>query len=161
MAFNSFCKVDGAEGECSQKGHDKYFEILSFYHAIRQTGSGSSSGSGGLVGGRAELSEFSVTKRLDKASPKLAFLAANGKAVKEVLIECHHDTGEKARFLEIKLTKAVVRSVRLSGGGDDRPHEVVAFGYSKIEWTYTEYDNDQKKKGDVKANWDLEKHTGS
>ena len=158
MAVQFYCKVDGIPGESSDDKHKDYFEVLSFSHGVSQGSSGSVSGSGGHADGRASHDSFTVTKHLDKASPKLTYACAKGDHIKEVLIECWRHVGENSKYMEYKLTDAIVRSIHPTGGGDGRPSETVSFDYARIDWTYTEYDNKGKKKGDVKQWHDLEKN---
>lgn len=160
MSFQCYCKIDGIPGECTDDQHKDYAEVLSFSHGMNQESSGSVSGSGSHFSGQVNHDGFSIVKRVDKASPKLALTCSKGDHIKEVLIECWRQIGENSKFMEYKLTDAAIRSLHPSGGGDDLPAETVTFVYSRIDWTYTEYDNKGKKKGDIKGYWDLEKHKG-
>jgi len=160
MASNIFCKVDGAPGESTDANHKDYFEVLSFNHGVKQDNAGSVSGSGAHVSGKVDHDPFTVVKSIDKASAKLVGLCSQGKHIPTVVIECFRHLGESVKFMEYKLTDAVVRSVYPSGHGEGMPTETVSFSYAKIEWTYTEYDNKGKRKGDVKSEWDLEKQKG-
>jgi len=157
MASNVFCKVEGVPGETTDDKHKDYFEVLAFNHGVKQDSGGSASGVGGHTSGRADHDPFTVTKSIDKSSPKLAEKCSKGEHIPSVVIECWKHAGDHVKFMEYKLTDTVVRSVYPSGASEGVPTETVSFSYAKIEWTYTQYDNKGKKLGEVKGAWSLEK----
>jgi type VI secretion system secreted protein Hcp len=156
MASNVFCKVDKIPGEAKQK--KDYFEVLSWTHGVSQGAAGSVQGSGGHIGGRPDFSEIVVEKQVDKASPDLFKACAKGTAIDSIVIEFYKNIGsdEPSKYLEYKLTKAVVRSIALSAGPSDVARETLTLGCSKLEWTYIEYGDDHKKVSEPKGCWDLE-----
>lgn len=164
MAFDVFLNIKDIPGECTDDKHKGWMEVLSYSHGVSQPSGGSVSGAGGHSGGRADLQDLHCVVMLGKQSPKLALACAKGTHIGEVKLELCHNTGEKNKYMEYKLTDAIVRSVRPGGssqGTEVRPLEEVTFGYAKIDWAYTEFDNKGKKKGDVAANWDLAANKGA
>lgn len=165
MAFDAFLKIDGIPGESSDDKHKEWIEVLSYSHGVSQASSGSASTGGGRSAERCNHSDFSIVKALDKASPKLALACCNGTHIKEVKLELCRAAGDKTKYMEYKLSDAIVSSVRPGGaaqGGETLPLEEVAFSYGKIEWTYTATDpKTGKASGDVKANWDLTANKGA
>jgi type VI secretion system secreted protein Hcp len=165
MAFDAFLKIDGVPGESTDDKHKDWIEILSFHWGISQPSSGSASTAGGRSAERADFANFSIVKALDKASPKLFLHCANGSHVKEVKLELNRAAGDKTKYMEYKMSDAIVTSVRPGGspqGGEAVPLEEVSFSYGKIELTYTETDHKTgKPKGDVKGTWDLVANKGS
>lgn len=158
MAFDSFLKIDGVDGESTQKGHEKWVELVSFAHQLAQSGGGSKAVGGGSTGGRCDHGEFVVTKNIDKSTPKLLLHCCSGEHIKEITVHCCRATGDKSTFYEVKMSDIIVRSVRPiaeSGGSYELPSEEVSFSYAKIEWNYTEYGNDGKKKGNLKTGWNV------
>lgn len=164
MSYDAFLKVDGVPGECTDDKHKDWIEILSYSTGVSQSHGGSRSGTGGAASGRADMSDFSVVKRLDKASPTLMLKCANGDHIKEVLVELCQATGDKQPYMKYKMTDVLVSSVRPGGasqGGDTLPLEEVSFNYAKIEYTYTQLDhNTGKSKGDVSKWWDTTTNKG-
>jgi len=162
MAFNAFLKIKDIPGECTDEKHKDWIEILSFSHGVSQPASGSVSGTGGLSGGRADHADFTISKLLDKASPKLALFCCNGGHIGEVTVEICRATGEQSKFMEYKLTDTMIRNVSVSGskGGEDRPSEALSFAYSKIDWSYSDFDSKGKQKTNVIHKWDLTANKG-
>jgi type VI secretion system secreted protein Hcp len=162
MAFDAFIQIDGIPGESTDDAHADWIEVLSYSCGVTQPSSGSASSGGGASAERADFQDFSIVKALDKASPKLALACADGTHISEIILELCRAGGDKVKYMEYKLSDAMVTSVRPGGssaGGEALPLEEVSFNYGKIEWTYT-----QQKRGDgsgggnVAAGWDLEKN---
>lgn len=164
MAFDAFLKIDSIKGESTDDKHKEWIEVLSFNLGISQPSSGSASSGGGRTAQRANFNPFSFVKTVDKATPKLALFCANGEHIKEITLELCRASGDKQKYLEIKLSDSVVSSYNHSGsskGGEPLPIEEVSFSYGKIDFTYTETDHATgKPKGDVKTNWDLQANKG-
>ena len=165
MAFDAFLKIEGVAGESTDDKHKDWIEVLSFHWGVSQPASASSSSGGARSAERCNHQDFSIVKTLDKASPKLALFCCNGKHVKEVTLALCRATGDKQKYMEYKLSDAIISGVRPGGaaqGGEPLPLEEVSFNYGKIELTYTETDHKTgKPKGDVKANWDLTANKGA
>jgi type VI secretion system secreted protein Hcp len=164
MAFDSFLKIDVVPGESTDDKHKDWIEILSYSHDVAQLASGSSSSGGGRSSQRCDHKDFIITKTLDKASPKLALFCCNGQHIKEIKLELCRATGDKVKYMEYKLSDAIVSGVRPGGsaqGSETLPLEEVSFNYGKIEWVYTATDHKTgKPAGDVKAHWDLTANKG-
>lgn len=164
MAFDSFLKISTVPGESTDDKHKDWIEIMSFSWGVSQPATGSSSSGGARSAERCNHQDFSITKTLDKASPKLFLSCCKGEHIPAVTVELCRATGDKTKYMEYKLTDVIISSVRPGGtskAGEALPLEEVAFNYSKIELTYTETDHKTgKPKGDVKGNWDLSANKG-
>jgi len=158
---NIFCKVDKIPGESKEKS--EYFDVLSFNFVVSQHAAGAVGGTGGHIAGKPSFEDIVVVKQADKASAGLALACAKGTHINEVIIEAYRNLGDDkpSKYLEYKLTKAVLRSVSLSGAADQAATETLAFGFSKLNWLYIEYDDDSGKKvSENKGEWDLQTNTG-
>ena len=158
MAFDAFIKLDGIEGESSDSKHNGWIEMTNCDMEIHQTISTTASSAGGAGAERADFSDLSFTKLLDKSSPKLALACADGTHFNTIAIELCRSGAEKIKFMEIKLTNSFISSLALSAGGDF-PSETVTLNYGKIEWKYTR----QNRRGgiaagNVAAGWDLQRN---
>ncbi len=161
MAFDAFLKIDGIPGESTDDKHSEWIEILSFNHGITQPISVTRSSAGGATAERADHQDFSITKFLDKASPKLALHCCDGTHIGEVKLELCRAGGDKLKYMEYKMSNVIVSSFSPSGspGAEDLPVEQVAFNYGKIEWTYTQQKRaDGSGGGNVAHGWDLQKN---
>jgi type VI secretion system secreted protein Hcp len=134
MAFDAFLKIDGIEGESSNVKHKGEIEVLSFSWNIKQTISSVGGGGGGA--GKAEVSDFSIVKHIDKASPQLTVAVCSGEHFRDALFTVEEPKGQKgggAAFLKIKLSDVLISSFQTAGGGSDQPMDQVSLNFAKIE----------------------------
>jgi len=157
-SYAIFVEITGISGESTDDAHDGWIEVLSYSHGVSQPTSSDETRSTG----RAEHQDFTITKELDKASPKLALYCCNGTHIEEVTIQLCRVDGDKDRFMEYVLTDVIVTSVIPNGsaGSEERPIEEVSFSYGRINWIYTEYDETGHSMGNVEAEWNVETDTG-
>ena len=150
MAFNAYLYFDDIKGESTDANHKDWIEVTSYRQPITRTASGAGR-SGGAV------SEITITKRVDAASPKLYEAIHSGTHLKEAVIELVH-AGGKTPFLVIKLTDVVISSAlddAETAGAAQFPMETISLNYTKIQWTYTRQKPDGTAAGTVAAGWDV------
>jgi type VI secretion system secreted protein Hcp len=159
MAFDAFIKIDGVPGESTDDKHKDWIEVLSFNHGLSQPSSATGSSAGGATTERVNISDFSITKHLDKASPKLYELCATGKHIANVTMELCRAGGDKLKYMEIKMEQVIISAARPGGhakADDGFPSEEIEFNYGKIKWTYTQQKRaDGTGGGNVAGGWDL------
>lgn len=98
---------------------------------------------------------FAVSKLVDKASPKLFEVCCTGKHIKEIIVEVCRASGDKQKYLEIRMEQVIVSSYVQDSGGDF-PHESVSFSAGKYKMTYTrQRREDGGAGGNVSGGWDL------
>lgn len=162
MAFDCFLKIDGIDGESTDSKHAKWIEVLSFSNGMSQPVSAVQSSAGGATSARVNMQDFSIVKYIDISSPKLAGACCTGQHFPKVTIELCRAGGDKVKYMEYKLTNAIVSSISSGGtpkGADDVPTESVSFNFGKIEWAYTQQKRaDGAGGGQTAAGWDLEKN---
>jgi type VI secretion system secreted protein Hcp len=153
-----FVKIDGIEGEATDSAHAKW--ILADSASLPVF----SSIPGGAVDqqrtkGETSLGDITFTRQLDKSSPKLMEACALGKFNKEVLVEFTTTLGGKTEtYLKWKLENVVFTgySVHGNSSGEPLPSEQCSMNFSKITYTYTEFDNQKgTKKGNVETKYEV------
>jgi len=157
-AYEMYVHVSGIEGESTDDAHQHWIDVLSYSHGVSRPSGGSLSSGASRSTERSEHEDFTITKALDKSSPKLALYCCDGSHIAEVTLEVCRSSGEKQEFMVYTMTDVIVSAVSVSGSvesGNARPVEEVSFNYGKIEWTYTEFDSTGKAKGTVESGWDL------
>lgn len=158
--FDVFLKIDGIDGESHDDKHQNWIEVQSFHHNMHQPPSASVSSLGGGTTGRVDMGDYSISKGLDKASPKLYEACCKGTHIKTATIEMCRAGGDKLTYMKIDLTDVVVSGVAPSGSGNagDFPTEMVSLNFSKINWTYTQQDRTTgQAKGQVSTGWSMQK----
>ncbi|MCC9000674.1 MAG: type VI secretion system tube protein Hcp [Candidatus Contendobacter sp.] len=156
MAFDTFLKIDGVEGESTDDKHKGEIEIYSFsWGASNPTTIGSAtSGSGG---GKVSVSSFNVMKKTDKASAELFKHCCKGTHFATAKVTLRKAGGEQVEYLVYDFEEVYVDAVQWSGstGGDDSPTESVAFTFGKVSATYKPQAADGTLGGDVLYSHDL------
>ena len=160
MAFDAFLKIEGIPGESNDDKHKEWIEVLSYNFSVTQNSSGTASSAGGASAERANFSDFSIVKVLDKSSPKLFEACATGKHIPTVTLEICRAGGDKLKYMEYKLSNVIISLNRPGGSahaGETLPVEEIAFNYGKIELAYTQQNrSDGSGAGQVAAGWNLE-----
>ena len=154
MAFDAFLKIDGIPGESTDDKHKDWIEIKSYSHGASQSASSTASSSGGATAERVHLSDLSIEKLVDKATPKLFEACCVGKHIKEVVIEVCRSGKDKQKYLEIRMEQVLISSYHHDGGGDF-PHESVGFNPGKLKIVYSQQKReDGSLGGNVSGGWD-------
>lgn len=155
-----FLKVDGIEGESTHPNHGNEIEVLSWSWGVSNSGSFSGGGGGGA--GKASFSDISITKTLDKSSPKLFLATASGEHIKEVklagsttLSPDKKDTKSQDYYI-ITLTDVIISSYQTGGSsGDVVPTESVSFNFAKIKVEYKPQKPDGTLGDTISEEWDI------
>ncbi|MDR1030668.1 MAG: type VI secretion system tube protein Hcp [Treponema sp.] len=159
MASVYFLKLDGIEGQASDKAHDKWLELISFSHGATQNVSIQRSGD---VAGRGQFFPFTFTHAVDKATPKLQLYCMNGNKIeKAVFAYCRVITGVQTPVYEVTLenlrvAKTTVKTIN-TGTADplgEQPIEEVELIAGKITWKVTPIKPDGSKDGAIEAAYD-------
>ena len=133
MAFDAFLKVDGITGESTDHKHKGEIEVLSFSWGIKQN-IASSGGGGGA--GRPQISDFSIVKHVDAASPELFVAVCSGEHFKDALFTVADSQGRKGApeaFLKIKMSDVLISSYQTGGAGTEVPTDQVSLNFAKVE----------------------------
>src|SRR5215469_6931706 len=162
---------NGLDGESKDTKHQNWIELLSFSHDIRQPASATVGTAGGGTTARTQHGDYTVTKYVDIASPKLYEYASSGQHIDTVSIEMMRAAGaDRVKYMQVDMTDVVISQVSPSGGAtatdstqniDETqfPVETVKLNYAQIKWTYTQ----QKREGGTAAGqktggWSLKEH---
>lgn len=160
MSYDGFIKIEGIEGESSDAKHVGWIEVTSYGVAHVQNISSTASSAGGASAERADFSEFTFSKFIDKASPLLALACASGTHIDSIIVELYRVGGERMKFMEYKLTNCIISSVKAESKGERFfPKEHININFGTIEWSYTQ----QKHlggwaAGHITGGWNLEKN---
>jgi len=151
-ASDYFLKIEGVPGESSDDKHRGEIEVESWSFGASQSGSMAMGGGGGA--GKVSFQEFSITKSMDKSSPKLFEALATGKHLKEVKLVLRGSSS--VEYLTITLTDVMISSYSTgSSSGDDRPTESVSLNFAQIKMSYVEQDTSGRAGAATEFGWDL------
>ena len=154
MAVNAYLLIDGVEGPSTSKPN--HIDILSFSWGVSQTQTYGAGASGKEAkAGRADFTNLSIMKVLDKTSPLLMDHCASGDILKKVTLLYDKPVGDKQEdYFKIELTDALITSVQLSGSNEN-PVESVSFAFQKVAEAYSAEGDDGALTGFVPKGYDL------
>lgn len=153
MAVNAYLIIDGRPGPSTSK--TDAIDILSFSFGASQTSTiGSGSSGGESRSGRANVSDISIMKVVDKTSPLLFDDCVTGNYLKKVDIIYDKPMGDKQEeYYKIHLEDALITSIQHSGSNEN-PMESITFAYSKIKVSYNP-ESDGALKGFIDRGFDV------
>jgi type VI secretion system secreted protein Hcp len=157
MATDYYLQLDGIKGESTDSKHNAWIECTSINWSITQPKSATASTAGGHTAERAELSEITLTKLIDLASPMLAQLCACGKTIPKARLEMLRadGAGEPIKYFEVELENVLIAHIAPSFGGADFPGESLGLKFSKVRWKYTQQKIGGGSNGNTAGGWDL------
>jgi type VI secretion system secreted protein Hcp len=135
-----YIKYDGIDGEATDVGHENWSEIVSFSQSVSVPISS-------FVGsvrsrGLPQVRDFVVTKRVDKATPKLMEAIVKGTRIPLVQMEIASPDadGSQRTYLKYELRNVLISNYRVGGSasGDSVPVESISLNYEEIKVTYSE-----------------------
>lgn len=155
MAVNAYLYIDGVEGPSSSKpGH---IDVLSFSFGVSQTAVYGAGASGKEAkAGRADFSNLTIMKVLDKTTPLLFDHSASGDILKKVYLLYDKPVGDKQQdYFRIWIKDALITSVQLSGSNEN-PTESVSFAFQAEEIAYRPEKDDGTLDAALRKGYDLE-----
>jgi len=157
-AVDYFLKLDGIEGESHDAKHKGEIDLESWSWGESQSGTHSAGGGGGA--GKVAMQDFHFVMKINKASPKLFLLCANGQHIKKAVLTCRKAGKDQQEFLKIEFTDLLVSSYQTGGSGhsDIVPTDQISLNFAKIELTYKQQNPDGTLGGPVQAGWDLKQN---
>jgi type VI secretion system secreted protein Hcp len=141
--YDMFLLVEGIPGDSADASHKDWIEIVSYNHKISQPAGTGATALGIHTSARADHQDFSISKRLDSSSPKLALFCCTGEHIANVRLELCYAVGEKKTFMVYVFHDVIVSSVSPGGSvntSDPLPMEEVTFRYGGIGWEFTPMD---------------------
>lgn len=131
MAVDMFLKLDGLDGESVDIKYAKWIEVLSFSWGVSDVSRVPSTPGKLSTARKTQVSDFSIVKFLDKASPKLFEKCCAGDHISELNFSLVRKAGEKQQeYYVIKLTDVLVSGVSPAGSNGSDPLEQVSFSFA-------------------------------
>jgi type VI secretion system secreted protein Hcp len=131
-----YMKYGSIKGPVTTDGFKDWIELDSFHWGASRHIGTAARGSTSREHSEPMLSEVSVTKRTDLASPKLMLDAVAGKLDSKVEIKFTTTTkGKVETFLTYKMENTGISNYVLSSGGD-MPMESLSLNFTKITNTF-------------------------
>jgi type VI secretion system secreted protein Hcp len=131
----TFFKLDGVAGESTDKVHKGEIDVKLFQLGASSVGTQAHGGGGGA--GKVNVQSFTITKKLDKASPKLFLAATSGKHFKLAEVSfAKKSKGKEVDYLVYKFTDVVISSLQDGTGHGGTPTEQLTLNFHKVSETF-------------------------
>ncbi len=134
MAVDYFLKLDSINGESVDQNFTNQISVLSFSWGGTQTTS--VAGTGGSGAGKVSLSEFSIVKYYDSASPEIFKAMLQGKHISSGTLSAVKSGSDGKAFLTLTFAEMFVTSQQISASSEI-PTETVSFSYNTIKTDYS------------------------
>jgi type VI secretion system secreted protein Hcp len=132
-AVDYFLQVDGVTGESTDAQFAGSIEVESFSWGATQAIA--ISGGGGATAAKLSVTEFSVVKRVDSASPQLLLKCATGKHIARVRLLARR-SNPGVVFLQYELKDVLISSFKDAGTEGELPLEEVSFHFDGLQMSY-------------------------
>lgn len=132
FAQSGYLKIGDIKGESTERGHKDWIVIESVRQGLeqQQAATGTTRRRGSVV-----LNDLVITKKLDKATPKLMEICAKGQVLPEMVLDMV-DNGRvyyKLTLNDVKISSIQTESICDPGC---KLVDEVSISYSKITWEY-------------------------
>ncbi len=143
MAFDAFLKIEGIPGESTDVKHKNEIDVMSFSFAVSRKNER----------GRPQVSDFTVVKKVDAASPLLFDKACQGDSIDSAMFTARKAGKDQLEFLKIKFEDIIISSIQPAGaaGTDALPLESLSLNYQKVEIEYVPQKDDGSAGGSIKS----------
>jgi type VI secretion system secreted protein Hcp len=160
MAYDAFLKLQGITGESQKANHTGEIDLMSFSWGASNSSS-VGTGTGASVG-KVTVSDFSVSKTTDSASPVLFQKCCDGSVIPTGVVTLQRQVqGTATPYLVYNFTNIYVTSLQWSGqgGAGDAPMESVSFCFEVGTVDYTAEKDDGSAVTAIHGGWDVGQNT--
>ena len=158
MAVDMFLKLGDIKGEAKDSKHKEEIDVLAWSWGMSNSGSMQSGGGGGS--GKANVSDISLTKFIDKSSPNLMLYCCSGKHFGNATLVVRKSGDTPLEYLKIMLEDVLITGVSTGGsGGEDRLTENLTLNFAKYKVSYQPQAKDGGPEGgSIDAGWNMEEN---
>jgi len=158
MAIDIYLQIEGIKGESQDDAHKDWIEVTKVHWAIQQPKSATSSTAGGHTAERAYLTEITLSKLTDLATPILLQTCSTGKTLPRAKLEFFRADGNRSRvkYFSIEVENVLIGRVKPHlDATDSFMVEDFNLKFSKVRWAYTQQRIGGGSGGNTAGGWDL------
>ena len=162
-----FLKWPGFKGSATAEGsgetYDKgWIDASSLSYNVERTIKQGTSGATNREAAHPVISQFTVAKNVDMASPKLFIESVTGKPQEVKIHLCSPDKDGKMRLYSgYTLQNCLISQYKITGEADGQPKEELTLAWSKVEFRFVMFESDNmtaKAGSPVTFSYDLAKN---
>jgi len=160
MAVDMFLKIGPEKGDPTIKGeskdavHANAIEVQAWEWGMHQTGTAHNGSGAGA--GKVSVSDMTISKFVDKASPSLMLACCKGTHFPEVNLFVRKAGDKPMEYYKVKLENVLVSGFATgANGGQDRFSESIQLNFGKFKVDYFEQQKDGSAKKGGEMGWDI------
>lgn len=157
-----FMNFDGIKGESADSNHQGWMDVDNIQWGVSRRITAAASTQNDRESANAEISDLTVTRRMDSATPSLFMEACcgTGKDVVIHLTKTGTGTGSDV-YMEYTLKNALISNYQVTAHSQDssRPTEMLTISFVDLEVKYTPYDADGKAQASIAVGFDTATNT--
>ncbi len=158
-----FMKREGIIGESSDKNHQDYMDVKTIRWGVSRSITSNSSTQGDRESSNATISDLFVTRRMDKATPKIFIesCCGTGKDVEIHFTKTGSGDGSDI-FMVYILKNALISNYKVTAKNKSqglRPLEEIKISFSALEVKYIQYDEDNNAMAPIAVGFDTTTNT--
>jgi type VI secretion system secreted protein Hcp len=147
-----FLALDGIPGESQDPTFPDAIEVVSWTWGVAQKTTSAAGGSSGA--GRVIVEDFTIHKRLDKASAMLVLACCTGKPIPKATLSARKAGGGQEVYWTHEFTNVLISGVQLATEGA-LVREVVKINFGKFNASYRQQMPSGLLLGPVQAGFDV------
>jgi type VI secretion system secreted protein Hcp len=154
-----YLQIKSIPGNATSLGHENWIELNSFdagvsRHIVVKPGRGTD-----REKGLASLTDFVITKTIDKSSPYLFQASCTGGSLGTVKLNACGGSNNLDQYLQYTLSDVIISHYDINGISDKendlRPHETLHLNFTKIEMSYVPRSSDNKPQSPINTGYDV------
>lgn len=163
--MSAYMKIEGIDGGITAKGLEKNIEIQSAHFSVKRNMHTKPGAVFDREGTKPAVSEVSVTKLVDSASPHLFGEATVGTTIPTVTLRFIKSGKDLSEYHTVILKEVLISGYQFNHDAnhlhadnvnDVKPTETISFNYANIEVKNTPFSKDNKQGSPVSVGYNLE-----
>jgi len=150
-----FLKIDGIEGESTDKTHKNEIQLESWSFGETQTGTAATGM--GMGAGKVQMGDFHFVMRSNKASPKVFLSCATGEHIKKAVLTCRKAGKDQQEYLKWTFTDLLISSYQTGGSAssDVVPLDQISFNFTEGQIDYKAQNADGTLAGAITTKYNV------
>ena len=150
-----FLALTDISGESQDTAYAGKIEVQAWSWGMTQ--SGTMHVGGGAGAGKVSVQDLTLTKYVDKASPKLMEACAKGSHKDEAVLTVRKSGDSTNTYIRITMKEVLVTAVSTGGsGGDDRLTENVTLNFAEVKFEYFATKPDGSEGPSIPFTWNIQ-----
>jgi len=154
-----YMQLSNIQGSVSTKGFEHMIELDSFDLGTSRNIKNKVGHQSDREYGVPNISDFIVSKMLDKSSPYLFEASLVGDSLGEVKIYACGSSGNSDKYLEYTFSDAMLSHYSIAGTAnkevDEKPYEILHLNFTKVEMKYIPRNSSNQALAPISAGYNL------